>query len=87
MHETGLHIRRKGETRWRFNARGEKVEVMPGDRVALVMVSPPGLVKRPPLQDLEAEQLHSWVRAESTTIKPGIVPTLCWPVQGGPGPH
>ena len=56
LHETGLHIRRKGETRWRFNARGEKVEVMEGDRVALVMESPPGSVKRPPLQDLEAEQ-------------------------------
>ena len=34
-----------------------------------------------------AGHLHSWVRAESTMIKPGIVPTLCWPVQGGPGPH
>ena len=55
LHETGLHIRRKGETRWCVNARGEKVEVMEGD-VALVMESPPGSVKRPPLQDLEAEQ-------------------------------
>ena len=55
--EQGLHIRRKGETRWRFNARYEKVEVMEGDRVALVLESPPGSVKRPPLEDLEAEQV------------------------------
>ena len=31
------------------------MEVMEGDRVALVMESP-GSVKRPPLHDLEAEQ-------------------------------
>lgn len=52
----GVHIRRKGETRWRFNARHEKVEVMEGDRLALVLESPPGSVKAAPNEDLEAEQ-------------------------------
>ncbi|CAL1158695.1 unnamed protein product [Cladocopium goreaui] len=52
----GVHIRRKGETRWRFNARHEKVEVMEGDRLALVLESPPGSVKQAPNEDLEAEQ-------------------------------
>ena len=52
----GLHIRGRGETRWHFNDRGEKVEVVEGDRVLLVMESPPSSVERPPLQDFEAEQ-------------------------------
>ena len=29
-----------------------------------------------------AGHLRSWVRAESTMIKTGIAPTLCWPVTG-----
>ena len=39
-----------------FNDRGEKVEVVEGDRGPLVMESPPVSVGRLPLQDFEAEQ-------------------------------
>ncbi|CAJ1342999.1 unnamed protein product [Effrenium voratum] len=52
----GMHIRRAGETRWRYLARNEKAEISEGDRISILLESPPGSVKPAPQHDLEAEQ-------------------------------
>lgn len=54
----GLYVRRHRESRWQFHAKQKKVEIMEGDRVALVLESPPGSMKWLPGEgkDLEGDE-------------------------------
>mmetsp|Transcript_74185 Transcript_74185/g.191390 ORF Transcript_74185/g.191390 Transcript_74185/m.191390 type:complete len:440 (+) Transcript_74185:85-1404(+) len=52
----GLHHRSAGETRWRWVAKEEKVDLNEGDHVALLLESPPGSGNPGPTRDLVADE-------------------------------
>lgn len=52
----GLHLRTAGETRWKWLRRDEKAEIRRGDRIAVLLESPPGSSTPAPQRDLEAQE-------------------------------
>lgn len=53
----GLHLRTAGETRWKWLRRDEKAEIRGGDRIAVLLESPPGSSITAPQRDLEAHEV------------------------------
>jgi len=52
----GLHVRTAGETRWQWMPKERKVEVRQGDRIAILLESPPGSSNPGPPKDLELHE-------------------------------
>merc|ERR1719401_2148630 len=52
----GLHVRAAGMTRWQWMAKDKRVDIHPGDRIAILLESPPGSANPGPPRDLEAEE-------------------------------
>lgn len=52
----GMHLRTVGETKWKWLGRDEKAEIRGGDRIAVLLESPPGSSITAPQRDLEAHE-------------------------------
>lgn len=55
--KTGLHCRSSGETLWRWVAQDTETALHTGDRIALLLESPPGSFTPGPARDLEAHEV------------------------------
>uniref|UniRef100_A0A7R9ZVW3 Uncharacterized protein n=1 Tax=Pyrodinium bahamense TaxID=73915 RepID=A0A7R9ZVW3_9DINO len=52
----GLHLRKAGQTVWRWASKEQREELRHGDRIALLLESPPGSCVPGPPRDLGAEE-------------------------------
>jgi len=55
--KTGLHCRSSGETLWRWVAQDTETALHTGDRIALLLESPPGSFTPGPARDLQAHEV------------------------------
>eukprot|EP00931_Biecheleriopsis_adriatica_P048884 TRINITY_DN28248_c0_g1_i1.p1 TRINITY_DN28248_c0_g1~~TRINITY_DN28248_c0_g1_i1.p1 ORF type:complete len:440 (+),score=107.04 TRINITY_DN28248_c0_g1_i1:53-1321(+) len=53
---SGLHLRKCGETRWGWLSKDVKADIQKGDRIAVLLESPPGSAIPGPQKDLEADE-------------------------------
>lgn len=64
MARAGLHLQIAGETKWCWKDKDIPIEMYIGDRIALLLESPPGSYTPGPQRDLEAEEARCLLGVE-----------------------
>mmetsp|Transcript_64545 Transcript_64545/g.114785 ORF Transcript_64545/g.114785 Transcript_64545/m.114785 type:complete len:447 (-) Transcript_64545:41-1381(-) len=64
MARSGLHLQIAGETKWCWRDKDVAIEMCVGDRIALLLESPPGSYTPGPQRDLEADEARCLLGVE-----------------------